>query len=47
MKIKRSELKAFIKDRIMKEERKQQALKILRESQKRKNGSVCIYRSNK
>ena len=40
MKMKRSQIKAYIKDRILKEERKQQALKILRE--RTKDGSVCI-----
>ena len=47
MKMKRSQLKAYIRDRILKEERKQQALKILRESRVKRSGSVCIYRSKK
>jgi len=44
MKIKRSKLKEYIRDRVLKEERRQQALKILREAQRRnKDGSICIY----
>jgi len=45
MKIKRSKLRAYIKDRILKEERRQQALKILRE--RKGSNEVCIYRSQK
>ena len=47
MKMKRSQLKALIKETIFKKRRREQALKILREVRNRNEGSVCIYKSPK